>query len=477
MTHRGLELVTDTAETPEDKVFPHTAGSLIGSAAADALGWITEFVRGVDHLRRLYRTDRVTEYRSWQKQTGGRFNSHIDFINKGDYSDDTQLTLAVARSLNADGSVDITHFSKVELPLWLDYARGAGSSITAGAKSIRRKSARWNDNFYRYKHRGSDRDYREAGGNGSAMRVGPIALANYARPDLISDGVWRTSIVTHGHPTAIVGALLYAHALGLCVEGSTNLSRSALLEELTNRISSEAPPLGSEFESWMSRWNTGFEFPFVQVLDDVKADVIGRLRQLAKLPEGADPVSTFMTELGCFSPERKGSGTATVLAAIAIFLQGGRDPRKAVLRAINYLGADTDTIGSFVGGLCGALHGYESIPHEWASELQDYDYFMRVATELTRIAVGTGLGGKALLPQPTGELGRLPKLLELMRADGISFKERVYHPIFGAGWVESVDVQQLKRRDGGQVIFVRVNFDLGQSCKFKEIRLPRRRRS
>src|SRR5690606_20354996 len=111
------------------------------------------------------------------------------------------------------------------------------------------------------------------------------------------------------------------------------------------------------------------------------------------------------------------SGTATVLAAIVIFLQTGGNVRRAVTRTINQLGTDTDTIGSFVGGLCGARHGYEAVPHDWASELQDYDYLMRVAMEIARIASGSGMGGRALLPEATGELANLPDLLSAMKSE------------------------------------------------------------
>jgi ADP-ribosylglycohydrolase len=137
-----VDLLEDTTEHLEDAYYPRVAGSLIGGAASDALGWITEFVRGPDHLRKLYGTDRVVEYRSWEKTTGGRFNAYTDYISKGEYSDDTQLTLAVARSLRSDGSVDIEHFAKRELPLWLGYARGAGGTITRGARAMARKSDR-----------------------------------------------------------------------------------------------------------------------------------------------------------------------------------------------------------------------------------------------------------------------------------------------------------------------------------------------
>ena len=378
--------------------------------------------------------------------------------------------------MRSDGASDAEHFAHRELALWIGYARGAGSSVTAAAKAITRKSARWNRNFYRYTHRGQKRDYRDAGGNGAAMRVGPLALANPSLPGTLSEGVWISSVVTHGHPTAIVGALLYAHALRLCIERGDKLSKHEFASGLIDTMAHVAPPQIPEFDEWLDVWNRGSSTTFEKLLGTVTHEVIAELEYIAQLPEDVDAIPAYMERVGCFRPETKGSGTATVLAALVIFLQAGGDVRRAVTRTINQLGSDTDTIGSFVGGLCGARHGYEAIPHEWASELQDYDYFMRVATEITRIACGSGMGGRALLPQQTGELATLPALLDAMKSGHINAKERVYHPVLGPGWVESVDVQQLRRKDGGQVLFVRVRFDMGQSCKFKDVRLPKRRR-
>lgn len=461
----------------EDVLFPGVAGSLLGAAAADALGWITEFVRGKDHLQKLYKTDLVTEYRAWEKTSGGRFIAHVDRIEKGEYSDDTQLSLAVARSLLADGTVDVEHLAKAELPLWRDYARGAGSSVTAAAKGLARKNVRWNRNFYTYTHRGQQLDYRDAGGNGGAMRVGPIALANPGRPEAVSDGVWRSTVVTHGHPRAIFGGLLYGHALRLCLEGRGSLTREGFLEDLSAVIAQEQPPDDPEFQEWVTIWDRGSDQPFATASNLVRKEVLAELEYLKVLPTADDPIHEYMQRLGCFRPETKGSATATVLAALGVFLQAGRDVRNAIVRTVNQLGSDTDTIGAFVGGLCGALHSYDSIPHEWASELQDYDYFLRVATEISRIAAGEGIGGRALLPERTGELADLPDLLTSLRSDDLNLGERAYHPLFGPGWVNGIKPQPLRRKDGGKVVYARVQFDLGQSCKFKDLRIPRRSQS
>ena len=53
----------------------------------------------------------------------------------------------------------------------------------------------------------------------------------------------------------------------------------------------------------------------------------------------------------------------------------------AVTRACR-LGGDTDTIGAIVGGLCGALYGYDAVLAEWADMLLIKD---RLETVITRI--------------------------------------------------------------------------------------------
>jgi len=459
--------------TLEDEYFSRIAGSLIGAAAADALGWITEFVRGPEHMRKIYHSDRVTEYRSWQKATGGRFNTYIDYISAGQYSDDTQLTLALARSLKSDGSVDVHHFAKVELPLWLDYARGAGSTITGAARALQRKSADWNSNFFTYRHRGTTGDYRDAGANGAAMRVAPVALANVNDQERMVTAVWQSAVCTHGHPRAILGALLLAEAIRNCaLEGLAFQSR--LVTHLVDFVTSSDMPKGEGLDKWRERWIED-DRSFDHEWEQTKVEVLGGLEKLSGVRDASDALQ-MMESLGCFRPEAKGSGTATVLAGLAIFVSVGNSFRDAVLEAVNALGSDTDTIGGFVGALCGAAHGYDKVPVEWASTMQDYDYFMRVATELTRVTCRTGVGGQALRPS-NGSKPKYPNLIEKLRAHEVIQNERVFHPLFGSGLVTSVDAQHLRRKDGATVVLAWVAFDIGQSCKFRYMTIPSSGRS
>ena len=79
-------------------------------------------------MKLKYETDYISNFYDWEK-VGGRFNGYIDHLAKGSYSDDTQLLLSVARSIKVDGTIDREYFSKIELPNWLLYARGAGRTI------------------------------------------------------------------------------------------------------------------------------------------------------------------------------------------------------------------------------------------------------------------------------------------------------------------------------------------------------------
>ncbi len=118
-------------------------GSLKLVAIRDALGWMTEFEKRQDTLKKKFVTDYINSFHAWGKNVGGRFYDCIDKLNSGSYSDDTQLLLSVARSIDKDGFVDQQYFAKSELPNWLLYLRGAGRTIKNVARKIERKPTKW----------------------------------------------------------------------------------------------------------------------------------------------------------------------------------------------------------------------------------------------------------------------------------------------------------------------------------------------
>src|SRR5713101_3465667 len=104
-------LAEPVPSSPKDRLYERISGALLGGAIGDALGWPTEFARTPDDLKKVGAPYPVKGFASWHKRSGGRFLTRIDNIQPGDYSDDSQLTLCVARSLTSKGTVDNEYFA------------------------------------------------------------------------------------------------------------------------------------------------------------------------------------------------------------------------------------------------------------------------------------------------------------------------------------------------------------------------------
>ncbi|MBX3655579.1 MAG: ADP-ribosylglycohydrolase family protein, partial [Ramlibacter sp.] len=191
--------------------------SALWAAYGDALGFQTELA-GPSLVRQRTGSQRVTELVPWRRMIGGKFaGTYID-LPIGTYSDDTQLRLAVCRSIQSAGAFDIEAFAKIELPVWLAYALGGGRGTKAAATALTGRNTNWFTNFFK----GNTADYIAGGGNGAAMRIQPHV---WAAGDLRNErafmvDVVRNSISTHGHLRAIGGAMIHASLLAYVMRES-----------------------------------------------------------------------------------------------------------------------------------------------------------------------------------------------------------------------------------------------------------------
>ena len=147
--------------------------SMLWACYGDALGYITELCDDINNLKyRTYGLDHVTELIKWRRKLGGQYGVYVE-LPMGCYSDDTQMRLAVCRSINKNGKFDFETFSKIEIPsvscLWSwnrKRTRDAGTSLV-------KKTVQWNTNFYETEVT----KYIDGGGNGAAMRIQPHVWA------------------------------------------------------------------------------------------------------------------------------------------------------------------------------------------------------------------------------------------------------------------------------------------------------------
>lgn len=439
-------------------------GSLKLAAIGDALGWMTEFEKNQESLKIKFGTDYINSFHDWEKNVGGRFHGYIDKLNSGSYSDDTQLLLSVARSIKQDGFVDQQYFAKKELPDWLLYSRGAGRTIKNAARKIERKSAKWNNNFFTYQVGKSTIDYRESGANGAAMRILPIALANFGEPDKIKEEIFGNSIITHGHPRAILGAMLYGYSIDTILRFSPeNFNHTTFLTELGKDIHQKFSIdflNNPKFKSWETEWDKNAKVAFRTLFKSILDETQEYLRTTYKLIANNSSDFDALTKLGCYKNETKGSGTSTVIAGIYLTCKYSNKPLKGIEQAVNSIGTDTDSIAAFAGGLIGALHGQAIIPSKWKN-VQDLDYIDAISIRLLEISESRAEFKKPLQNE------KLKSISDIAN-DSYEIKDKVYLETLGEGIIKAIDRQKTLTK-GKYNLILDVEFEIGQFCRFAKL--------
>ena len=232
-----------------------TLYSMRWAAWADALGFISELTTEAG-LRRRLRGRPLTEPVEWVRRVGGKFGVDVT-LPAGCYSDDTQLRLATARAIHANG-FDAEAFAVVELAVWPSYALGGGRGSKAAAANITKASTPWFGNFYE--------GCLDAGGNGVAMRIQPHV---WAAPQPAAVGPHILDVIvngatSHGNPRALVGAVFHALSLGMTLHDGhvPSPERWPELLDATDQavnLIDEHPQLASVWRpAWESRTGASF---------------------------------------------------------------------------------------------------------------------------------------------------------------------------------------------------------------------------
>ena len=353
---------------------------MLAGAVGDALGWPIENRSGL--VGGVSKVQPRLELIDWERREGGRYAPHQIEIEAGSYSDDTQLTLAIARS-RLRGRAWWQHWTDFELPMWLVYERGGGGASKRAAQAWNRGQAPWSEEL-----KPTDRErYFEAGGNGVAMRILPHVLVidtedfEVLASDILADGV-----CTHGHPRALLGALAHGYALWLALARRQKqplrfgelVERTIEGEECWGRMPTPRPEL--------SEWRAQLEATRPQ-FSETWERTRGEMRNLLEtcrdsLDRGSLAVDRETLEaIGAF--DAKANGAGTIAAATSVFLASryASQPSQGLTAAAFAKGADTDTIAAMTGSLLGAIHR-DGWPAGLRAKVQDARYIDTLAGQL-----------------------------------------------------------------------------------------------
>lgn len=282
----------------------------LGLAIGDAVGASVEFLpRG--HFKPL--TD---------MQGGGKFQ-----IEKGQWTDDTSMALCLAESLieckGFDANDQMQRYWR-----WLDegyysckaHAFGVGQTILKALMQYRKTG-----NPY------SGRTESRFSGNGSLMRIAPIALYYQQQPDLAWHYAGLSSKTTHASDECIQACQYFSALLIRALQG---VNKSQLLSSQN----------------------------------------ISGLSCLQHIVTG-DFKTKPMDEI-------KGSGYVIESLEAALWAFWHTDNFKDAILAAANLGDDADTTAAICGQLAGAYYGLDTIPKEWLAVLYHREDIEQLAIKL-----------------------------------------------------------------------------------------------
>lgn len=321
------------AQGPE-KAIAHedrTIGCLLGTACGDILGAAVEG----------WSAGEITdEY--------GQLRDFVDsFRGRGRYTDDTQMTLALATSLVDRGHLDAAHAAATYAAFY-ESSRGYGTAAHWVMQELKQGA-----------------DYRETGrlqfpegsfANGGAMRIAPVGLAyRHATDDVLHGAVEGALLCTHVHPEAVDGAFIQAKAIAWAATSESE-DRGDRMDLLRTLMAAARTPI-------MQGKLQALEYCLEEQADD--AAVIARVGNGIRASEA-------------------------VAAALWSFLRYGDTPEECVVRAVNF-GGDADTVGAMAGALAGAHHGAAWIPSRWYDSVENgphgRDEIVTLARKLARLDV------------------------------------------------------------------------------------------
>jgi ADP-ribosylglycohydrolase len=364
-------------------------GALLGAAVGDALGWPQENRSAIVGGNAARRVQPALRFRDWERNPGGQFRAYRQPVPAGTYSDDTQLLLAVARAcLRGE---DWQHWLRdVELPFWPAYERGGGGAVLRASRAWADGRAPWAAGNARTK--ASAEAYFRAGANGVAMRIAPHAVVTASRrtAEPLLERCLQDGLLTHGHPRALVGAVVYAVGLRAALNGSATVGYGHFVEAALDE------PLWRDAD-WFARtvppdWHSARQ---QAAGDDVRAAWSAAARETEDLLRVAHDAlgrgsmandERTLDEIGCFG-KQGGSGTITAAAALYVAARSAARPPSGLLRTAYLPSADTDTLASMTAAVLGAVHGTH-----WLGGLdrtvQDADYIRRTARDLAAPTIG-----------------------------------------------------------------------------------------
>ena len=227
----------------------------------------------------------------------------------GTWSDDTSMTLATLQSIKEKQEIDVDDIREKFLS-WVNESKytATGELFDIGHTTLKALK------------RGRGMDGKFENGNGSLMRILPLAFAGWSDED-----IREVSSITHAHHISTEACVIYVHIARRLLEGESidHIIPSLIYDDPFDRL-----------------WN-------INTLAETDIQSSGYV---------VDTLEAALWAISC-----KGVDAKTGLPYVHGF-------KEDLIRAVN-LGDDTDTTGAVAGGLLGIIYGLNQV-QDWVALLQ-----------------------------------------------------------------------------------------------------------
>jgi len=286
-------------------------GAFFGAAVGDALGAPVEMM-SAEEIREKHGVLREMVGGGWLR------------LEPGEYTDDTQMTLAVARGILADPVSPIEEIGRGFIRWYQSNPKDIGNTTLMSLRNFLRTGD------WKQAARLTANSLNKPDSNGGLMRTLPVTFGYWDNPSAMAK--WSVEIACMTHYSQEGSACSMFYNLLLYLLGKERGDRREMITaalQLTDRYCRQLNLAPNKF------------FWYI-------------IRHIQKNAPRAFP---------------EGGALDTLAAALQCFLEHDSF-EEAVVAAVNR-GDDADTAGTLTGGLAGVYYGFRAIPKRWLQALKN----------------------------------------------------------------------------------------------------------